>query len=120
MLIFGVFLLIISFTMLGYSYEKYAFLIAASFHGASMGLVLPAIFAWTVDVASTKKRGQAMSSMYFAREIGIMVGSLLSGYIITKSTDYININIVFYIGAILAFISLVYVSYLYKNDNYEK
>ena len=57
-----------------------ALLGAAIVYGISMGLTTPATTAWTVDVASQKTRGKALSTTFIAMEAGIGLGALGSGW----------------------------------------
>ena len=57
-----------------------ALLGAAVVYGISMGLTTPATTAWTVDVATPKTRGKALSTTFIAMEAGIGLGALGSGW----------------------------------------
>lgn len=53
---------------------------AAVLYGISMGLMVPATTAWTVDVALPGHRGKALSTTFIAMEAGIGLGALGSGW----------------------------------------
>ena len=48
-------------------------------YGMSVGINMPAIFAWTVDLAPEGKAATALGTMLMALEVGIGVGAFASG-----------------------------------------
>lgn len=54
-------------------------LIAGVVYGLSVGINMPTIFAWTVDLAPEGKAATGLGTMLMALEIGIGVGAYVSG-----------------------------------------
>ena len=54
--------------------------IAGVIYGMSIGINMPAIMAWTADLAQPGKVALAMGTMLMALELGIGVGAVYSGY----------------------------------------
>ncbi|MEY5044408.1 MAG: hypothetical protein RJA19_1635 [Bacteroidota bacterium] len=52
---------------------------AGVIYGASVGINMPTIFAWTADLASPGKVALALGTMLMALEVGIGAGAVLSG-----------------------------------------
>lgn len=77
----------LSTIFIGVSTSVTSFVISGICYGLSMGILSPAINAWTIDLSHPLHRGKAMATMYIALEIGIGAGALISG---TMYADYIN------------------------------
>ena len=54
-------------------------LAAGVIYGLSIGINMPAIFAWTVDLAPAGRAATSLSTMLMALEVGIGVGAYVSG-----------------------------------------
>ena len=54
-------------------------LVAGVVYGLSVGINMPTIFAWTVDLAPEGKAATGLGTMLMALEIGIGVGAYTSG-----------------------------------------
>ena len=54
--------------------------IAGLIYGASVGINMPTIFAWTADLAKPGKIALALGTMLMALELGIGFGAVSSGY----------------------------------------
>ncbi|NJN26335.1 MAG: MFS transporter [Cyclobacteriaceae bacterium] len=97
-----------SFTMIliGMAANAGAFYVGAFLFGVASGLTSPTIFAWTIDLADTMRRGRAMATMFIALEVGIGVGGVISGY--SYDNNPANFIISFAISSILALSAVVY------------
>lgn len=75
----GLALLLVSLALLAY-FQTFGGLIAgAVVYGLAMGVLSPALNAWTVDLSLPERRGKAIATMFIGLEAGIGAGALLSG-----------------------------------------
>jgi MFS family permease len=110
----GLFLLIISLVIVGFSTSIAGFLAGAALYGVSTGIVSPALNAWTVDMSFPEHRGKAMATMYIALEAGIGLGALFAGWVYQDVIA--KIPMLMYASAIMVFLSLSYVWIQFKRD----
>lgn len=80
--------------------------ISSALFGLSMGILGPALNAWTIDLSHLDHRGKAMATMYIALEIGIGGGALCAGWLYQDVISHIPK--VFIITGIIAVIALMY------------
>jgi len=80
--------------------------ISSALFGLSMGILGPALNAWTIDLSRPDHRGKAMATMYIALEIGIGGGALCAGWLYQDVISHIPK--VFIITGIIAVIALMY------------
>jgi predicted MFS family arabinose efflux permease len=78
-----------------------------------LGILSPALNAWTIDLSKPKHRGRAMATMYIALEAGIGLGALGSGFFYQDNIAYIPP--IFYTIAGLNILALVYLYFFKKN-----
>lgn len=76
----GLFILISALLIMVFLQTKIGLLSAAIIYGLSMGILSPALNAWTVDLSPSDERGKGISTMFIALEAGIGLGALLSGW----------------------------------------
>lgn len=110
----GLFLLIISLVIVGFSTSIAGFLAGAALYGVSTGIVSPALNAWTVDMSFPEHRGKAMATMYIALEAGIGLGALFAGWVYQDVIA--KIPMLMYASAIMVFLSLSYVWIQFRKD----
>jgi MFS family permease len=110
----GLFLLIISLVIVGFSTSIAGFLAGAALYGVSTGIVSPALNAWTVDMSFPEHRGKAMATMYIALEAGIGLGALFAGWVYQDVIA--KIPMLMYGSAIMVFLSLSYVWIQFRKD----
>ncbi|MBF4487865.1 MFS transporter [Flavobacterium sp. CSZ] len=110
----GLFLLIISLVIVGFSTSIAGFLAGAALYGVSTGIVSPALNAWTVDMSFPEHRGKAMATMYIALEAGIGLGALFAGWVYQDVIA--KIPMLMYASAIMVFLSLGYVWIQFRRD----
>lgn len=79
----------------------------AFIYGISLGILSPALNAWTIDFSKPDQRGRAMSTMYIALELGIGSGALLAGWYYQDVIS--NIPTITLASAVVVIASLVYV-----------
>lgn len=96
----GVFLLFLSMLFLAYSKEFYLYAISAILFGFAFGLLSPSLFAWAVDLAEEGKKGKAVGTLFIFLEIGVVLGSGISGLIYNNNPNqFFN---AFFLSAILS------------------
>ncbi|WP_435625756.1 MFS transporter [Flagellimonas sp.] len=78
-IVVGLIFLFISMVLMGYLQTPSGLLVSAGLYGLAMGIVSPAINAWTIDLSNPKYKGRAIATMYIALEAGIGFGALVSG-----------------------------------------
>jgi MFS family permease len=76
----GLAILALSLFILGYADSPAGLMSAAGVYGIAVGVLSPALNAWTVDMSHPEHRGKAMATMYIALEAGIGLGALFAGW----------------------------------------
>lgn len=99
-------LMLASMILIACWHVGWGLLTAAVIYGISMGLMVPAATAWTVDLALPEHRGKALSTTFIAMEAGIGLGALLSGWWYNASGH--QTAPVFLAMAVLALLSWIY------------
>jgi len=98
--------LCLSHILMGLSNSPTSLLTATGFLGFSLGIGIPAIFAWTIDRSQANKRGQAMATIYIGLEIAIGSGALIGAALYDNNAD--NFGITFYVMAIITGLGLFF------------
>lgn len=111
----GLFFLIISLLIVGFSTSINGLILGAAVYGISTGIVSPALNAWTVDMSFPEHRGKAMATMYIALEAGIGLGALFAGWVYQDVIA--KIPMLMYASAGMVFLSLGYVLIRIKKAN---
>jgi len=99
-------IMLISMIICAFADSVWLFVLASILFGFSWGFNTPTLMAWTVDLAHEDYRGRAIATTYIALEAGIGIGALVAGYLYKGVVE--NMAISYYLAAILAFVSLVY------------
>lgn len=107
--------LAMSMLALAYAYSIWTFAIASTMYGLSLGVLSPALNAWTIDLSDPKHRGKAMATMYIALEIGIGGGALLAGWYFQNVISHIPQ--VFILMGMMTVVALVYMFIRIKSRN---
>ena len=105
----GLLILIAALLTMVFLQTKSGLLSAAIIYGLAMGILSPALNAWTVDLSPSKERGKGISTMFIALEAGIGLGALLSGWYYQDS--YQNIPHTMMGCALLAILGLLFLIY---------
>ncbi|WP_350293738.1 MFS transporter [uncultured Croceitalea sp.] len=108
----GLIILFGSLLLMGILQTKFGLLVAAGFYGLGMGILSPALNAWTVDLSPKEQRGKGISTMFIALEAGIGLGALFSGWY--YQNNYENIPITMYACAVMVFLGLIFL--LFRKD----
>lgn len=85
----GIIGLISSLVFLALVTTPITFTLASVLYGLSLGILSPALNAWTIDLSDPDHRGRAMGTMYIALEIGIGSGALLAGWYFKEQISHI-------------------------------
>ena len=79
LLMVGAVLLAVGMTLFSNATTIPMLLVAGVVYGLSIGINMPAIFAWTIDLAPEGKAATSLSTMLMALEVGIGAGAYVSG-----------------------------------------
>ena len=74
--------LAVGMTLFSFASSVPVLLAAGIVYGLSIGINMPAIFAWTIDLAPAGKSATALSTMLMALEVGIGLGSVRLGVMV--------------------------------------
>lgn len=102
----GFITLILSLFIIGYFHFVAGLMVGSAIYGLAMGIMTPALNAWTIDLSLPNQRGRAISTMYIALEAGIGFGALFSGWYYQNNVS--NLPNVFYSCAFMAFVGLIF------------
>lgn len=108
MLLAGTLLLALGMGLLGIAENKAVATLGGLIYGASIGINMPTVFAWTTDLAQPGRIALALGTMLMALEIGIGCGAVYSG--MRFQGDVSQFSDLYYMaasGAMLAAIVLV-------------
>ncbi len=108
----GLVILFIALILIGYLNTIKGLLTGAVFYGLSMGILSPALNAWTVDMSDPNHKGKAMATMYIALEAGIGLGAFFSGLYYQNVIS--KIPLIMYICAGMTAIGLLYILFRKK------
>ena len=81
-------------------------MLGASLYGIGGGMMTPAIFAWTADLANPAFKGRGIGTMFIALELGIAIGGFITQKIYDNNPE--NFKLTYLFGVILCVIGLVY------------
>jgi len=98
--------LALSYVLMGMTETATELLVASGAIGFSIGLMSPALFAWTIDRSNAENRGKAMGTMYIGLEAAIGIGALMSAAI--YQNDGTRFGTVFYVTAFITSLSIIF------------
>lgn len=98
--------LCLSHILLGLSNSPAWLLTATGLLGFSLGIGIPALFAWTIDRSQADKRGQAMATLYIGLEVAIGSGALLGAALYDNNAG--NFGKTFYIMAFITSLGFLF------------
>ncbi len=102
----GLLVLLISLVLMAILKFPNGLLFAAGIYGLSMGILSPALSAWTFDLSPEAQKGKGIATMFIALEAGIGLGALFSGWY--YQSTYENIPGAMIACAVLAFLGFVF------------
>jgi len=109
----GICLSIVALVGMGFSDSVNTITLSGVIYGLSIGITRPTIFAWTVDLSTEGKIALALATMLMGLEIGIFLGSFVSGEIFNGVVH--NINQTFWLAAGVSFLALIYLQFNLKS-----
>lgn len=109
----GFILLFIGLVLMATLQSTTGLIMGSAVYGMAIGILWPAISAWTFDLGHPQYRGRAMATTFIALEAGIGCGAFLSGWYYAGQIDKIPFAML--TSAVLALIGFLYL-YFHKND----
>jgi len=82
------------------------FILSSVLLGIGIGINSPIIFAWTIDLSDTERRGRSMATLYIGMEAGITLGSFITGYLYANQSS--NFPLVFFVSAAFSLAAFIY------------
>lgn len=113
---YGLVAYVFSTAFIGYANTYETFMLSGIFFGLSLGILSPALNAWTIDLSQPQHRGRAMATMYIALEIGIGLGALLSGSFYADKIE--RIPVIFYTIAMVNSIAFIYLYFFERKKKH--
>ncbi len=110
----GLVILLLALFIMGAFSIAIALILGALLYGFAMGILSPALNAWTVDLSPDNEKGKGIATMFIALEAGIGLGALFSGWYYNNT--YENIPMTMYFCAVLAIIGFFFI-FLQKREN---
>ncbi|GAB4467793.1 MAG: MFS transporter [Thermoflexibacter sp.] len=83
------FIILLAMIWTAWADHSISFLLAGGLYGLGLGMGMPTLFAWTIDLCDKEKIGKAVATTYIALEIGIGLGALLSGWLANISYGFV-------------------------------
>jgi MFS family permease len=111
-IIVGLSVEIISGLVCAYSTTPTMFFTGAAIFGIGGGMMTPAVFAWTTNLANPVFKGRGLSTMFIALEIGIALGNFFGQSIFDYKKNYSH---VFLFGVFLCVLGLIYLFFTKTN-----
>lgn len=111
----GLVLLIASLFVIGFYETQLGLFVGAFIYGISLGVLSPALNAWTIDFSKPDQRGRAVSTMYIALEAGIGGGAFVAGWYFHDVIE--NIPTIMYGSAIIVMVSLFYMVVKFRSKS---
>ena len=106
----GLVILLVALLVMGTFNSAIALILGALLYGFSMGILSPALNAWTVDLSPKNEKGKGIATMFIALEVGIGLGALFSGWYYNNT--YENIPMTMYACAVLAVFGFFFIFFL--------
>ncbi|MCP1996590.1 MFS transporter [Flavobacterium sp. HSC-61S13] len=108
-------LLFIALLFIAYFETVQGIIIGAFIYGISLGVLSPALNAWTIDFSRPNERGKAMATMYIALEAAIGGGALFAGWYYNDIIS--NIPDIIYVSSAIIVVALLYLVWRNFNTN---
>lgn len=94
--------------------SKYMLVLGGLLYGASAGINMPAVFAWTTDLSHKARVGMGLATMLLALELGIMMGALVSASIYDNKIEALSLP--YYLAASMGLFALLFLSFLQRRE----
>lgn len=108
----GLVLLFVSLIVIAFFKTQNGLFAGAFIYGISLGILSPALNAWTIDFSQPDQRGRAVSTMYIALEAGIGGGAFAAGWYYRDIIS--NIPVIMYASSVVIIASIFYMVYRFK------
>ncbi len=99
--------LAVSFVIFGYADSAFGLLFGAGCIGFSLGICIPAVFAWTADLSPEDIRGKVFGTLFIGLELAIGFGALLGAYIYDNNPA--NFKHVFIVIAAICLLAYLFI-----------
>jgi MFS family permease len=99
-------ILVVGCLFIGFAPTGFWLLVAGVFFGLAVGMNTPTIYAWTIDLSHSERRGRAIATMYISLEIGIGLGALTSGWLYNNQLE--RLPYAFVVASILAAFGFIF------------
>ena len=97
----------VSYVVLSYALTPAWLIIGSGLVGFATGIVLPAVFAWTIDISKVEDRGRGLATLFIGLEFGIGFGALVGAWIYANNP--FNFKYTFFVMAIMAIFALIFI-----------
>ncbi|HEY8562275.1 MAG TPA: MFS transporter [Pyrinomonadaceae bacterium] len=108
----GLSILTISLLIMAYFQTAGGLIAAAIVYGLAMGVLSPALNAWTVDLSPPERKGTAIATMFIGLEAGIGFGALFSGMYYQNAVA--RVPSIMFAAALTTLAALVYLQFALK------
>ncbi len=99
-------LLAVAYVIFGLASTPVALIMASGFVGFSLGIVIPSVFAWTIDRSADITRGKSLATLFIGLEFAIGAGALLGAQL--YQNDPSRFSFVFFIVGLMSLLALVF------------
>ena len=103
----AVIMLCLSYVLVGFVESPTMLLAGTGLVGFSLGIVIPAVFAWTVDRSADQERGKSLATLFIGLEASIGSGALIGAAI--YANDIERYGHAFIVTAIISLMALFFV-----------
>ena len=103
----AVLMLVLSYILVGYATSPFYLLAATGLVGFSLGIVIPSVFAWTVDRSVDGQRGRALATLFIGLEASIGSGALIGAAVFAN--DINNYDNAFLVTALICLMAMFFV-----------
>lgn len=107
----AIILLSIAYLVLGFAKDMWTLLFSTGFVGFSLGIAIPAIFAWTVDRCNDQNRGLGLATLFIGLEVAIGLGALIGAEIYSNQPS--NFFYAFLVTSIICLAAIFFVTKKY-------
>jgi MFS family permease len=104
---FAVVLLAMAYILFGHADKPDLLLMGAGFVGFSIGIVIPAVFAWTADRSEDHNRGKSFATLFIGLEFAIGSGAILGAALYGNEPSQFQFT--FLVMGLIAFVALFFI-----------
>ncbi|MBK8506352.1 MAG: MFS transporter [Saprospiraceae bacterium] len=104
---FAVVLLALAYVLFGQADSPNLLLMGSGFVGFSIGIVIPAVFAWTTDRSDDNNRGKSFATLFIGLEFAIGSGAILGATLYHNEPSQFKFT--FLVMGLIAFVALFFI-----------